>query len=59
MPPFHDVAVEARPRILGNAARGGAGSRADRGPDRTTDSATDNGAPDSAARDFALGHRQG
>jgi len=53
MPPFHDVAVKARPRVVGDANPRGAGSRADRGPDRTADGATDNGAPDSATRDSA------
>src|SRR4051812_11974701 len=37
MAPFRDVAVEARPRVVGDAARGSAGNRAHRGPDRTAD----------------------
>src|SRR3954465_1506861 len=31
MPPFHDIAVETRSRVVGNTASGGARSRADRG----------------------------
>jgi hypothetical protein len=56
---FDDVAVEARPRVLGNAARRGAGSSADRSPYRTADNAADDCASNRAARGSALGHRHG
>lgn len=59
MPAFDDVTMETRPRVFGNAPRRGTGSGADRGPYRTADNATDDGASDRAAGSSALSHCHG